>query len=341
LVEREIRSPDDQAAALAMGGWVQLKGEKAVADLLPLLTSKKGGDTGRGAVLRALARLRDPKILAAIQRGARSPRPQLRAGAMRALGARKEGRQLLRRGLVDPDPRVATAALEGLLRVGDGEGLKRARAWLLSGTPDQRKRVLALAAAGRVKVSTLGRETLTRFYNSAPTWRTAIVAAARGKPFEKLFHRALSSDVVEQRREAALKLAQLDRPPEALLEKATRDKDREVRLAAHIGLAKLGRTDSLLALGAGARGECSERRIVVPFLCRSMDARSRGRLLLDALQSDCSDLWPMIWELVVRYQSQDLSLLRAAISNSSPRIRIQGALTALGLRSGAALGIPP
>ena len=76
-------------------------------------------------------------------------------------------------------------------------------------------------------------------------------------------------------------------------------------------------------------------------LCRSMDAKSRRRLLVDALQSQCHDIAPLIWGLALLYQPQDDELIRAALGHERRRVRVKGALTALGLRTGAAQGKLP
>jgi hypothetical protein len=151
-----------------------------------------------------------------------------------------------------------------------------------------------------------------------------------------LLKRAAKEEAVVLRRAAVLKLARLRHPDEALLRAALQDKDQEVQLAAH-----LGKTDSLLALGAGARGSCAQRAIVIPTLCRFMDARSRRRMLVDALGSECYDLMPTLWELALQYQPQDEVLIRAALGHTRRKIRVMGALVALGLRTGAARGKLP
>jgi hypothetical protein len=110
-----------------------------------------------------------------------------------------------------------------------------------------------------------------------------------------------------------------------------------VRLAAHAGLAGLGRAESLLALGEGARGSCEERRLVLPALCAAMERRSRGRLLRDALASGCAELQQSVWALVVRYHADDQELLRQALAHPDRLLRVRAALTSLGLRRGATL----
>jgi hypothetical protein len=161
-----------------------------------------------------------------------------------------------------------------------------------------------------------------------------------GTPFEKLYLRAAALPEAELRLRGVLKLAQLPRPPRAVLQRVLSDTDPGVRLAAHAGLARLGRAESLLALGSGARGQCEERGIVLPTLCRAMDPASRRRLIADALESECFALWPVAWELAVRYHAEDSQLLKVALGHRRRTLRVQAALVVLGLRTGAALGVP-
>jgi hypothetical protein len=157
-----------------------------------------------------------------------------------------------------------------------------------------------------------------------------------------MYYMALKSKEITVRRLALLRLAQLESPPRTLLQRALKEEDRAMRLAAQLGLARLGDAAALLALGQGARGSCEEREIVLARLCRSMEKVSRRELLLDALQSQCSQtLLTQVWELVLRYQPEDLRLLRGALGHRLRHVRVWAALTALGLRTGMVLGRGP
>jgi len=373
LLDREmLGSGDPEVMALAMAGLAQLDGHKAIPVLLRHVQEQT--PVRGAAALRALSLLKSAAVSTSIQTASRSARPELRVGAMQALGIRGLAgeRGLLRSGLTDADPRVSRAALAGLLRNKDPVGVNQAKAWLAS--PGRRELVLSLAADPRFSLRVMGKavsrlaaslpatqappsqlvrallqtqgeraalRVLSRLYNRGGLWRRAVVTAVEGKLFEGLLRRAVKEDAVELRRTAVLKLSHLRRPDGDLLSRVVQDKDPEVRLAAHVGLTRLGKTDSLLALGAGARGSCKQRDIVIPTLCRSMDVKSRRRMLVDALQSECYDLMPRLWELALQYQPQDEALIRVAMGHTRRRIRVMGALVALGLRTGAALGKLP
>ena len=373
LLGREmLGSGDPEVMALAMAGLAQLDGHKAIPVLLKHV--KAATPSRGGAALRALSLLRSDAVSSAIKAAVSSARPELRAGAMQALGSRglAAERGLLRTGLTDADPRVSRAALVALLRSKDPVGIDKVKAWLAD--PARQTRALALAADPRYAqpamggavsrlaagipasqppppelapalLQTLGERAalraLSQLYDRGGAWREAVIVAVEGQLFEGLLKRAAKEESVVLRRAAVLKLARLRRPNEALLQAALQDKDPQVQLAAHVGLARLGKTNSLLALGAGARGSCAQRAIVIPTLCRSMDARSRRRMLVDALGSECYDLMPTLWELALQYQPQDEALIRAALGHTRRKIRVMGALVALGLRTGAARGKLP
>lgn len=373
LLGREmLGSGDPEVMALAMAGLAQLDGHKAIPVLLKHV---QDATPARGAAaLQALSLLRSATVSSAIKAAVRSARPKLRAGAMQALGSRglAAERGLLRTGLSDADPRVSRAALAALLRSKDSVGINKVKAWLAD--PARRTSALALAADPRHAQPAMGGavsrlaagipasqppppklapallqtqgeraalRALSQLYDRGGAWREAVIVAVEGKLFEGLLKRAAKEEAVVLRRAAVLKLARLRHPDKALLQAALQDKDQEVQLAAHVGLARLGQTDSLLALGAGARGSCAQRAIVIPTLCRSMDARSRRRMLVDALGSECYDLMPTLWELALQYQPQDEALIRAALGHTRRKIRVMGALVALGLRTGAARGKLP
>jgi hypothetical protein len=368
LLRSELLGHEPASVALAAAGVAQLDGAKALVELLPLVT--RGAPAQGAAVLRAIATLRQQQVTSAVALAARAKEPELRAAALEAVGVRAlpDERGLLRAGLRDGNPMVVQAALSGLLRLADAEGIKTARAWL-AGSDAQRATVLSFVQRDGVKLGALkpdllrllraaspSRETiatavqvlqggavaaLTQLYGKEPPLRSTIVEHSRGEAFEKLLRRAAAEEDVALQRTALLHLAELRHPPRALFDEAIKSTDRSVRLAAHVGLARLGQAASLLALGEGARGSCAERAAVLPVLCQSMDAASRGRLLYDAMHSRCPDLFSQIWDLVVRLQPKDVRLLRAALGHPRRMVRVQAALLTLGLRTGAAQGQLP
>jgi hypothetical protein len=367
LLHRAVHGPDPESAGLAMAGLVKLEREKALKLLLPLL--RRGTEVQRVAALRAIAISPDDSTTKAIHEAASAEAPKLRAAAMVALARRAlpKERALLRAGLKDRDEGVATAALEGLLGVGDPAGLVMAKTWLTSSDRSRRGVVLRLARKGKLRalggdlirlttrsaagapeglpealVASLGRRAakpLARLYDGGDkALRAAVLAAARAPAFERLLRRGVGEPEPALRRIAVLNLARLPRPPADVMRRALEDKDGLVQLAAHVGLARLGQASSLLALGRGARGSCADRAAVLPTLCRSMDGASRGKLLVDALESGCDALLQTAWELVLRYQPRDTGVLRAALGHEQRAMRVKGALAVLGLRKGAALG---
>lgn len=359
LLERELHSPDPRVAGLAMAGLLELGEPGALERVLALL--KQAPPERRGPALEAVARARDPRIAQVIAESARSSDEAVRAGALRALAVRAVPAELgvLRAGLTDAAPLVSAAALEGLLQTGDPGGLVQARRWLRE-HPERRGRLLRwiaqappeakLTALGAdlarltgdtspsgelpgALVRVLGRRAvphLDRLYGRTPELSAAVVQSARGPAFEPLLRRALAEGPAEVRHLAALALARQQKPPQGLLGQLVADKDPRVQLAAHVGLAGLGRAASLLALGRGARGECWERRAVLPLLCQSMEATSRARLLVDALESGCPGLLPLVWELARRFQPRDPVVLRAALGHRDRAQRVQAALAVLG-----------
>jgi len=363
LLARELHSPSAEAARLATAGVVQ-QGPKALDQLLPLL--ERGPAARRAALLQAVALVRDQRVSQAIGQAARASDPKLRAGAMAALGARGLSAELaqLRAGLEDSDPRVAEAAMVGLLSCGDPTGLVQARRWLMGGDQGRRELILTLPEPAARQLKKLSRELqqlaraadpplslpsalaralggqalphLTRMYNTARSnvpLRAAVQKNAEGHAFERLLVLGAQDKEVQVRQHALLNLARLKAPPEGVLRQMSTDGDPLVRVAAHVGLARLGRVESLLTLGQAARGSCRERAAVLPVLCQSMDNASRGRLLIDALSSGCEQLLPLALELGLRYQAGDVALLRAAMSHTNRTIRVRGALAVLGLRS--------
>jgi hypothetical protein len=375
LLRQAVHGPDPESAGLAMAGLVKLERQKALKLLLPLL--RKGTDVQQVAALRAVAGQPEAAVANAIKEATGAKNPKLRAAAMVALGKRALPGELalLRAGLKDGNQEVAVAALEGLLGAGDPAGLVAAKTWLASGDRTRQAVVLRLARKGRIRglgrdltrlagshvdrsarggrastleglpealVASLGRraaQPLTRLYEGgSKALRAAVLAAAKGPGFERLLRRGAGESEPELRHLAVLNLARLPRPPAEVMRRALEDKDKLVQLAAHVGLARLGQASSLLALGQGARGSCAGRAAVLPTLCQSMDATSRGKLLVDALQSGCDTLLKTAWELALRYQAQDPGVLRAALGHEQRAMRVKGALAVLGLRKGAALG---
>jgi len=362
LLERELHSPSARVAGLAMAGLLELKVPGALERVLALV--KQAPPERRGPALEAVARFRDPRIARAIAEATRSSDEAVRAGALRALGVRAmpAERSLLRAGLADASPLVSAAALEGLLQAGDASGVVQARRWLRE-RPERRGRLLRWIAQAppEVKLDALGADLarlagdsspskdlpgalvrvlgrravlhLNRLYGKAPELSAAVVRSAAGAAFEPLLRRALAEGPAEVRHLAALGLARQKNPPQGQLEQLVGDKDPRVQLAAHVGLARLGQAGSLLALGRGARGECWERRAVLALLCQSMEAASRARLLVDALESGCPGLLPLVWELARRYQPRDLVLLRAALGHHDRSQRVRAALAVLGLHA--------
>ena len=332
VLERERRGPSARAALLAWLGWHErqpsaaLAGARRERDARSVVT--------RGAVLGLLG-----------------------------LRGNTSDRALVRDALRDPAQEVADAALSALLAVGDGEALRLVRAWLSGEEAPKQLRGLTLLGRGDAKVTMLRAElgrlvrgaatapgligplvaalgrgaprALLALYEEVPAIRAALVAGVSGSPFVPLFERALGADDAALRRQAVAQLAALPKPPRSRLETALADTAASVRLAAHVGLARLGRTASLLALGEGARGSCADRAVVLPVLARSLDAGSRRKLLLDALASGCTTLQPLVWTLVLRHQAEDPALLRAALSRPERTLRVHAALAVLELRRAA------
>ena len=286
----------------------------------------------------------------------------VRASAIEAAGALGLV-DLVARGLRDEAATVQVAALRAGLRRGDATAVKLARSWLSAATP-RRGQVLRLAAADPRLARPLKAELLRELGREAPE-ETAVRAAAHlgaaaVKAFGRLYQRKpeLRAVVLEScrsgcakllqrgareqdaglRRRAVQGLARQARPPRRELQGAIKDADPGVRLAGHVGLARLKRSVSLLALGSGARGSCTERGIVLEAMMRMLEPASRRKLLLDVLRSDCAALHTEAWRLVVRYQPKDLALLRAGLGHPDRMVRLQAAFTALGLRDGPALG---
>lgn len=85
-------------------------------DRVPLLRkmAESDGPLARGRALLALAKLAGVAEAATLERGRRDPHWWIRARAVEASAALPDGGAILRAALADPDPRVASAALETL-----------------------------------------------------------------------------------------------------------------------------------------------------------------------------------------------------------------------------------
>jgi HEAT repeat protein len=367
MLQRELYGPDPAVAGLAMKGLVQLEGSKALPTLLAL--ARKGPAVRRGHAILALALLRSRDVTGIVKEAATASSPTLRAAAMEALGKRglPEEAPLLRRGLEDRHPPVATAALIGLLKTGDRAGLKTAKQWLSDSQVRRREVLLARLAPLRLDLRALSNDLLRlsprapsaslvvvlakvlgdravrpllHLYKNVPTLRLAIInSASTSQAFSPLLRLAAEEKENPALRHRALaKLAYIKPPPRNLFQQIVdQDKDAIARLAAHVGLARLGQARSFLSLGIGARGRCIERKMVIPTLAKSMDQRTRSKLLKDALLSQCDTLYPLIWDQILRYQPNDPDLLAAAMTHTRRALRLKGALVVLGLRTGAVM----
>lgn len=369
LLELALSGPEE-GSELAMVGLARLRGAAFRPLLLAQLAERAPSHRAQGA-LRALGRIPGQESSAALAQAVRSPSAALRAAAFAGLGVRglAEERGLLRAGLTDADPLAATEALEALLRAGDAEGIATARRWLVEG--ERRPRALRAIAALRgggssgrslaaglanallgllakeadrdllaAAASLLGARALpalSQLYERDASLRAAIVALPEvaGAAGDRLLRRAAADPSAELRRLALPKLAGLKNPPRALLEEAAKDADRGVRLAAHVALAKLGRTESLLALGEGARGSCEERALTLTPLAEAMEPGSRRKLLVDALAAPCAAAHRVALGLLARFHAQDGGLLRTVLSHPRRELRVRAALVAVGLSSEA------
>jgi hypothetical protein len=375
LLQLAVVGPED-GSAIASDGLAQLQGASVRPLLLSQVLDPRATRQRAAGALRALGRIPGQETAAALAQAVRSPHGILRAAALEAIGARglAEERGMLRAGLEDQDHGAAAAALTGLLRVGDLEGTARARRWLqgdrrslaLRAILDARSRVSAIPRAwGPLAASLLallGKEgavqllvptaallearaqpALSRLYDRDPALRSAILALPQvtGEAFEKLLRRAAVDPSPELRRLAFPKLTGLKLPPRALLEEALKDGDRGVRMAAHVALAKLGRTDSLLALGEGARGSCEERALTLAPLSEAMEPASRSKLLADALATACPDAQRVAFRILARHHAKDVGLLRIALAHPRRDLRVRTALLVLGLSVEAVSGQTP
>lgn len=371
VLSREIVGPQPRARALALQGLVDLRGTAALGRLMPLV--QRPGPAAADA-LRALAGLTDQRVTALLHQQLRSPLAPLRAAAAAALGRRgkTDERGLVLAALRDPASPVARAAARALLRrgvVGVVEPLTR---WLaMAGSARQgalsvlaeNATPAALAARLRRPLLRLSKElsadrrlwtalarlgggsveqAFRRAYDRQQTLRPMLLEVAARRGLRSLLQRVGAQDDVSLQRIAVRGLAALDKPPEKRLRDwLAASRDPAVRLAAQVGLARLGKGEALLALGPAARGGCQERSLVVPVLSPSMNRVSRRRLLLEALSSACRGLPQQGWRLVARLQHDDLQLLRAGLGHRDRAVRVQAALTTLGLRRGPAFGELP
>ncbi len=359
VLEREIYSPDEKVAALALKGFVRLRGQGAYKSLLSI-AQKQPGFRGACALIQ-LAKLKGKAVDEAILKASRSTNVDFRRGAMLALGDRSVPRrlELLQAGLKDRDLQVAKAALESLLRLDQTQGLKTAKSWLKGSNHNKRKAVIILASSFKEPFQPLKNELVGAartisptiedirdveellgnnatalfkiWYKKNPSLRETILSIASAEAFKDVLQMALESDSNAIKLIALRKLSSLSHPPQKILMKFITNAHRSLRLAAHLGLAKLGRPDSLLALGDGARGSCEERQLVVPELIKRMDTDSRRLLLLDSMQSSCPELWVNTWQSIEKWYEKDLTLIKAALAHGNRRIRVLGAMSALGV----------
>ncbi|MCA9671031.1 MAG: hypothetical protein KC503_35785, partial [Myxococcales bacterium] len=190
---------------------------------------------------------------------------------------------------------------------------------------------VAILGAGRALGNAAARA-LGALYENQAARRPAIMRVAAEKGLRALLERAVGAPSLEVRRLAVAGLSKLAKPPRAPLERALKDSDARVRLAAQVGLARLGASGSLLSLGAAARGSCAARELVLAVFSASLDRASRARLLADALDSHCRALGQHVWTLAVRYQRDDPTLWRAGLSHADRSVRVRAALTALGVK---------
>ncbi len=374
LLRHEVTAGDSpRATALAVAGMVQLDGKRALKLVRQVIEG--GGPARSAAALRGLYALRqaDGDARAIARRYVRGGPAERRAAAVTVLGFGKRGpASELRAALGDADPRVATATLIALLRRGQGAG--HARRWLARGDSWQRQAVLASLArfprpvlplvapllaelrgedipvavikAMRAVPARRAAAPLLRLYQRQAALRRAVLEVSLAGPPDrawlKLWQQARTEKVPVLRQLAVRGLARLARPPRLALEQAVADSDASVRLAAHVGLARLGQSRSLLALGSGARGTCEQRALVLEPICRALDAGSRARLLVDVLHSECGAVvLELGWRLAVTHKPLDESLLRMGLGHPLRWLRVAAAVAALGGRAGAALGVLP
>lgn len=371
VLSREIVGPLPRARALALQGLVDLRGAAALGRLMPLV--QRPGPAAPDA-LRALAALTDQRVTALLHQQLRSPLAPLRAAAAAGLGRRgkTDERGLVLAALRDPAPPVARAAARALLRQGVVGVVEPLTRWLATAgsarpgalsllaenstttalAPRLRRPLLRLSkelSADRRFWSALARlgggaveQAFRRAYDRQQTLRPMLLEVAARHGLRTLLQRVGAQDDVSLQRIAVRGLAALDKPPEKRLRDwLAASRDPAVRIAAQVGLARLGKGEALLALGPAARGGCQERSLVVPVLSPSMNRVSRRRLLLEALSSPCRGLPQQGWRLVARLQHDDLQLLRAGLGHRDRAVRVQAALTMLGLRRGPAFGELP
>jgi hypothetical protein len=363
------RYGNEPARRLAVHGLVALA--KQAAQLQPLLTAK---ETAKHA-LRALAQKRASYAEATLLSHARGADLDRKRAAVQALGwramrglasggATAAWRATLRNNLGDSDPTTSALAALGLATTKERAAVRLIAGWLRAGSDrgDAIRRLFSapskaligalggpLRRALRDKrtpalVSTLAKlgdraslRDLRRLYKK-PALRPMLLAAAIEAHATPLLALPEPSEqlALALKRRVVVALSATPRGQKARLQAwLSQSKDALIRAAAQVGLARLEQGSAVLALGALARGSCQLRTLVVPVLAPSMDRSSRRRLLLDALAA-CPKHASTLWKPVATLQSNDLELLRAGLGHRRPQVRVQAALTALGLRRGAA-----
>ncbi len=363
------RHTGGRAASLAVAGVVALA--KSPAELKPLLAD---GAT-MPAALRKLALSEDPSAEGRLLRHARGSSVDHKTAALAGLGWRalrgrlsRDAKPLLNAALDSPNTAASVLAALGLVTARDRKAAEKVVSWLrddrrrsevllgLLVTPNTRLTATlgpALRRALRGKVNPQLVEAAARLgdraslralrslYKKAPLRPMLLEAAARAQcgPLLALLDPSEKVDLGVQRR-VVIALSSVPKGQEARLQGwLSGSQDRRVRAAAQVGLARLKQGLALLALGASARGSCLLRTLAIPVLSASMDRSSRRKLLLDAIAA-CPDHASELWRPVVALQAKDPELLRAGLGHQRPEVRVQAALTVLGLRRGAALGLP-
>jgi hypothetical protein len=374
LLDHELTGPDPRSTSLTMVGRLELK-QKGFID--KLLTIANGSDWRAAVALVALASQNDQRVTALVARAARSADAMLREAAMHAVCIRHRPDEsgLLKAAVKDSAMPVAVVAAVCLLEIGDRAALAPIGRWLKNGG-DGAMRLLALlqprsskdlpapikrdvgrllstyaqklaqrgsaARAGRAMrlMSTLLRKkavTALRALYSKPAVRGLALAEAACVGHAGLLRRALKQNDVSALEQAAPRLASCSLAARELKTLASR-KEPLLRLAGRIGLARSGDGQSLLDLGTMARDSCATQALVIPVLTPWMNGMSRRRLFGEVLAGRCKAAKQLVWRLVVKLQPSDIQLLRRGLGHHRRSLRVQAALTALGLRRGAARG---
>lgn len=289
--DAEVRA----AAAAALGA------SRSEAAVLPLLGHLDDSvPEVREAVAHALGALGDARAVLPLIGKIEDPRPPVRSAVARALGSLRDPRSgsALLLALRDSDRGVVVAVVRALGALGEPSAVAPLGS-LLSGTPDPETRRALLLSLGRIGSAEAGQALIKALAFDEPgRERDAVLSALALSPgsFTEALRACLDAAATPRVAEGcALGLAEVRDGASAARVRAALDRG---QLAAHVGLAVLGRLSDARALSAALE------RLTVPDAETRSAALDAAEMLLSPKDADGRAVEPLARALTARAVSR-------------------------------------